>query len=92
MWDYRNQYIDFVKRLHASYPKARFILMASDQFIDDAKYAASLLRLMSPGLPIHAVRFGDLDLMGCDWHPSLADHRKLADLLEGEIKRLRVWQ
>ena len=37
---------------------------------------------------VTTLRFGDLDYGGCDYHPSLADDRKLADLLEAEIRRL----
>lgn len=88
---YRKRYLEFVDGLHKSYPKARFILMGSDEFIGDVQQVASSLRL-SHRLPIHAVRFGELDLLACDWHPSLTDHRKLAALLEREIERLRVWQ
>jgi hypothetical protein len=34
--------------------------------------------------------FGDaaLDLLGCDWHPSLSDHRTLANLLTEFVARL----
>ena len=34
--------------------------------------------------------FGDaaLDLLGCDWHPSLNDHRTLANLLTEFVARL----
>ena len=35
-------------------------------------------------------RFSDLDLTGCDWHPDLADHRALADLLELTIGAMDV--
>ncbi|MEO5772671.1 MAG: SGNH/GDSL hydrolase family protein [Sphingomicrobium sp.] len=88
--DYRGRYAEFVRGRHKAYPRAMFILMGSDQFIDQVRQVASLLQ-RDPALSVQVVRFGELDLAGCDWHPSLVDHRKLADLLDQEIKRLRIW-
>jgi lysophospholipase L1-like esterase len=88
--DYRKRYIAFVDQLHRKHPQARFILMGSDAFIDDVRQIASLLRL-SPGVAVRAVQFSELDLMGCDWHPSLADHRKLAELLQQDIAEAKIW-
>jgi lysophospholipase L1-like esterase len=87
---YRRRYINFVHDLHLTYPKARFILMGSDQFISEVRDVAKAL---SSGSVRHvrAVRFGELDLLGCDWHPSLADNRKLADLLEREVVAMNPW-
>jgi hypothetical protein len=35
----------------------------------------------SLGSKARTVAFGDLALTGCDWHPSLADHEKMAALI-----------
>jgi len=88
--DYRKRYVEFVMKIHRSSPGAKFLLMGSDEFIDDVRQVAGLLR-QSPGVHVKAVRFGELDLQGCDWHPSLADHRRLAQLLEPEVAALRPW-
>jgi lysophospholipase L1-like esterase len=77
---YRTAYADFVRRLHARQPQARFILMGSDAFFPQVEQVAATL---SAGLPgrVTTVRFEGLDLGACDWHPSLADNRRLAALL-----------
>lgn len=87
---YRARYIQFVRDLQRGHPKARFILMGSDLFIAEVeKVAAELNR--SSVVPVSTLRFSGLDFLGCDYHPSLADNRILADLLEKQIKRLSIW-
>jgi len=76
---YRRAYVDFVRRLHRRHPAARFILMGSEAFAADVEQVAASLSA-TPAI-VTTVRFGELDLTGCDWHPSLADNRKLADLI-----------
>ncbi|QIK79647.1 SGNH/GDSL hydrolase family protein [Sphingomonas piscis] len=88
--DYRARYEGFVRGLHARHPNAKFLLMGSDAFILDVRQVAGRLSQL-PGLTIATVQFGDLDRMGCDWHPSLADHRKLTELVETEVAALRPW-
>lgn len=77
---YRTAYADFVRRLHARQPQARFILMGSDAFFPQVEQVAATL---SPTLQgrVTTGRFEGLDLGACDWHPSLADNRRLAALL-----------
>jgi lysophospholipase L1-like esterase len=87
--DYRNRYLRFLVGLHAAYPKAKFLLMGSEAFFQDVRQVASLARLSK--LPVREMRFGNLDLMGCDWHPSLADHRLLAGQVEKEIAAIKPW-
>jgi lysophospholipase L1-like esterase len=85
--DYRARYAEFVRRLHARQPQARFLLMGSDMFYAQVRQVAAQLAGEMPG-QLSTLRFGDLDYRGCDFHPSLADDRKLADLIEAEIRRL----
>lgn len=88
--DYRKRYLEFVNRLRRTHPRADFILMGSDQFISEVRQVASVLRL-STKATVRVLRFGELDLMGCDWHPSLADHRRLADLLQRDLAHGNRW-
>jgi hypothetical protein len=85
--DYHRTYFAFVRSIAARQPQARFILMGSDQFIGDVRQVASQLNRANPGLatPIH---FTGLELTGCDWHPSLGDNLKLAELVAAAIERL----
>ena len=74
---YRQGYVLFARALMARQPQAKLVLMGSDAFIADVQAVAQAL-----GPRARALHFTGLDLGGCDWHPSLADHRALADLLE----------
>lgn len=87
---YRERYIAFVRELHAAQPQARFILMGSDAFIGEVEQVARTVNTDAPGLAA-PLPFGGLDVLACDWHPSLADEVLLADLIEGKIRELGVW-
>lgn len=88
--DYRTRYVQFVHDLQRQEPQARFILMGSDLFFAEVEKVASQLN-QGASRPVSILRFDGLDYLGCDHHPSLADDRILADLLEREIKRVRIW-
>ena len=85
--DYRRTYADFVERLARRQPQARFILMGSDQFIADVRAVAAQVNNRVSGLAT-PVQVTGLELTGCDWHPSVADSVKLADLLATTIESL----
>lgn len=85
---YQDRYIAFARGLLAKQPQARLILMGSDVFYGDVTRVAGALDKAAPGR-VSAVHFTGLELGGCDWHPSLADHQRLADLLQAEITRIR---
>ena len=88
--DYRRRYAEFVRSLHRRHPRARFILMGSEEFHDQvAQVAASLAGELSGR--VVTLRFAGLDKAGCHYHPSLADNRLLAGLVEAEINRLIAW-
>ena len=82
--DYRRSYVAFARSVLARQPQARLLLMGSDAFIEDVRQVAGALnadgRRRAGVLP-----FGGLELTGCDWHPSLADHRRLAAQVEEAI-------
>ena len=77
---YRAAYADFVRQLHARQPQARFILMGSDAFFPQVEQVAAAL-VPAIAKRVTTLRFDKLDLGACDWHPSLADNRRLAELL-----------
>jgi lysophospholipase L1-like esterase len=76
--DYRRAYAAFVRRLAGRHPQARFLLMGADPFFGEVEQVAATLRRTLPGR-VATLSFGGMELTGCDWHPSLADHRRLAD-------------
>jgi lysophospholipase L1-like esterase len=85
--DYRDHYRHFVRALHARQPQARFVLMGSEDFYPQVERVASALAVKMPGR-VSLLRFAGLDRQACHFHPSLADDRLLAGLVEAEIRRL----
>ncbi|WP_066800486.1 SGNH/GDSL hydrolase family protein [Sphingomonas soli] len=73
--DYRAKYADFIRALKHVQPQARFVLMAPDRFAADVAAVAKVTGASLLNVPA-------LELTGCNWHPSLKDHRAMADLVE----------
>lgn len=78
--DYRAKYVAFIQRLRANQPQARFVLMAAENFRADVEQVAA-----ATGATL--VDSGTLELTGCNWHPSLKDHRAMADRVEAALAR-----
>lgn len=89
--DYRKTYEDFLWRLHAQQPQARFVLMGSDMFFADVGQVAAEANARAPGLAT-PVKFGGLELTACNWHPSVRDDRTLAGLLAPLLKQVAGWK
>ena len=81
---YRARYLAFVRDLGSRHKPARFVLMGSDTFFAEVERVAATLSSEMPGR-VQAIRFGGLDLAGCDWHPSIADDRLMAELIKQAI-------
>jgi lysophospholipase L1-like esterase len=89
--DWRTKYVAFVRRLMARQPQARFLLMGHDPFFADVELVAAELN-RNAARPVVTLHYGDLQLTGCNWHPSLADHRAIADLVAGAVSRIEgLW-
>ncbi|WP_116091940.1 SGNH/GDSL hydrolase family protein [Sphingomonas crusticola] len=82
--DYRASYVDFARRLRAGSPQATLILMGSDAFFGAVEQVAATLN-RDGGRPVLTLHFGDLELTGCNYHPSLKDQAGLAASLESLI-------
>jgi len=81
---YRDRYIAFARSLMARQPQAKLVLMGSDSFYDLVSEVATSL---NDPARVATVRFGGLALTGCNYHPSLADHQAMADLLQTTLAR-----
>ncbi|MES2987425.1 MAG: GDSL-type esterase/lipase family protein [Pseudomonadota bacterium] len=79
--DYRVHYVAFIRWLRREQPQAKFVLMAADNFAADVEAVAA-----DAGATV--VRVPALELTGCNWHPSLKDHRDMADLVEKAVAPL----
>jgi lysophospholipase L1-like esterase len=82
--DYRSTYVAFARSLLARQPQARLLLMGSDAFIEDVRQVAAALNANGSPRPT-VLPFAGLELTGCDWHPSLEDHRRLTAQVEEAI-------
>ena len=85
---YRSAYAAFVRDLHARQPQARFILMGSQDFLPQVRQVAASLAMPDR---VTTLLFSGLDHGGCQFHPSLADDRLLADSIAKAIGRLSIW-
>jgi lysophospholipase L1-like esterase len=79
--DYRRAYAGFIRDLAQRQPQARFLLIAGDSFAADVEQVANTVDAETPGLAT-PVRITGMELGACDWHPSIADQRMMADRLE----------
>lgn len=77
--DYRKRYIAFVRARQAAQPRARILLMGAENFHPDVAAVAE-------ATGVTAVKVPALEMTGCNWHPSLKDHRVMADLLAAALR------
>lgn len=85
--DYRQAYAGFIRDLARRQPQARFLLIAGDSFAADVEYVAKTVDAETPSLAT-PVRITGMDLGACDWHPSIADQKMMADRLEAAARTL----
>lgn len=93
-----NTYISFVKKLRAHYPRTKFILLSSPMADDVLR---NFLRVSLTSIVNIFHQQGDQGIYkyifetqykgGCDFHPSVAEHHKIAAELSGFIKTLNIW-
>lgn len=89
--DYRAQYLAFARDLLQRHPQARLLLMAGPNFVAEVRAVAAALD--SSGLRVRVVPYAGLELTGCDWHPSLRDHQRLAEALSEALHGFgEVWR
>ncbi len=92
---YEERYVTFVRDLRARHPKAFFVLWATDLANGeiDAEVRKVADRLRAGGeRRLAYVPVTGLAMTGCDYHPSAADDRVIADALAGVVAKNRVWK
>lgn len=92
------KYISFLKRLRGYYPTANFILLTSPMADETLKVfmqktlGAVALQLNSEGdTRVDTYFFSRSYTGGCDYHPSLDEHKLIAAELTAAIKRIVGW-
>lgn len=94
--DFEVAYAAFLRELRKKNPDAFILLVVLETF--DADYVAgnrsALKTLQQEGdQRIDLLTYPQLENTGCHWHPSLKDHRAMADLVSGYIAaRPELWQ
>lgn len=86
--DYEHHYIAFVGRLRKAYPKALFVLWATD--LADGEIAREVSRVTETlraggDRRVAFVPVNGLSFTGCDAHPSVADDQRIALAIERAI-------
>jgi lysophospholipase L1-like esterase len=87
--DFEERYVDFVRSLRARNPQAFLILWATDTANGEVAEEAGRVveRLKAAGeRRIAFVPIAGLQFSGCNYHPSLADERTIADRLAKAVQ------
>ena len=94
--DYEQAYVAFVQSLRKRYPKASFVLWATDLWEGEiqAEVEAVTAKLRASGeTKITFVPMHGLTMTGCHTHPSVADDKTLANILIKAIDAIPdAWQ
>ncbi|MFD9252233.1 SGNH/GDSL hydrolase family protein [Streptomyces bottropensis] len=92
---YEGAYHGFLDKLRARYGRGTFLVVAAARLWNTTAFTEATLRIVQ-----ERVRRGDgrvshwyyddpgLDHLGCDWHPSLHDHRIISGLLDDHLAGL----
>lgn len=93
--DWLAAYRAFLASLRGRYGKPAIIVTGSYLWPDD-RLRPLLQKLVADeqkaGNKVSFLDWGNLELTGCSWHPSLADHRKMSELLKARIaEQGNVW-
>ena len=99
---FRAAYLKFVSDLRAHYPAARFFLalgtmLSGDNYNQAGAYLKAVIaaRATAGDKNLTLLEFGtqdqNADGLGCDYHPSLKTHQKMADKLQAALKADLGW-
>ena len=89
--DYERSYVAFVQSLRARWPDAHFLLWSTGLHEGEIRRSVQqvVARLHGTGdARVGYVPVDGLEMGGCHWHPSLADHARIADILQARIDAL----
>ncbi|TXJ22650.1 MAG: acetyl xylan esterase [Chitinophagaceae bacterium] len=92
-----NNYITFLERLRQYYPAATIVCLNSpmgDEKLTIAmkKYLTAITeKMQKTDKKIHAFFYSRQYNSGCSWHPSLEEHRQIAEELTAFVKKLMKW-
>jgi lysophospholipase L1-like esterase len=99
---FQNTYTQFVQELRGHYPAARFFLavgpmLGGAQYTQASSYLRGVLaaRAAAGDKNLTVLEFGTQDMaadgIGCDYHPSLKTHQKMADKMTAALRADLAW-
>ncbi|MER8007825.1 SGNH/GDSL hydrolase family protein [Streptomyces sp. NPDC094149] len=93
--DYETAYHGFLDKLRALYGPRTFLLVSATRLADTTVFAETTRRIVRTRNEQGDDRVrhwyydgADLDHLGCDWHPSVHDHRIISGLLDDRLAAL----
>ncbi|WP_458248894.1 SGNH/GDSL hydrolase family protein [Streptomyces sp. MAI_2237] len=93
--DYERAYHGFLDKLRAQYGPGTFLLVSATRLADTTVFAETTRRIVRTRNDRGDDRVGHwyydgagLDYLGCDWHPSVHDHRIISGLLDEHLAAL----
>lgn len=100
--DFQTAYLKFMTDLRAHYPSARFFLaigtmLSGESYTKALSYLKAVIeaRASAGDKNLTLLEFGSQDAnadgLGCDYHPSLKTHQKMADKLVAALKADMGW-
>lgn len=93
--DFQSSYVAFVARLRASNPTAHFVIWTTDTANGEvaSEVRGAIEKMKAEGEKrIDFVEIPGLEFGGCNYHPSIADDRKIADRLAAVIDARNIWR
>jgi hypothetical protein len=93
-----NNYISFLKTLRAYYPKSTFVLLSSPMANDKLRnFMKATITSVQQSMnnngdkKVYSYVFNKQYSSGCDYHPSLDEHKLIAKELTTFIKKIMKW-
>jgi len=90
-------YLKFLARVRTNYPTAKIVCIAGpsgsgDKFTIQQKYVRAIVDSFQKNNKwVYYFDFSPFDMNGSDWHPNVAEHKRMADELIPFLKKITDW-
>lgn len=94
---YVNSYLNFLSTIRENYPVAKIVCIAGpsnggEQWIRLQSCVGAVVNQFSKtDKSVFYFAFSSFQMNGSDWHPNVEEHRRMADELIPEIKKIMNW-
>lgn len=87
--DFTVKYVALAETIRKRYPTAQFIVLGRVELLPRLQTVAFVLQKKWGG-KVPLLSEGNMNLAGCERHPSVQDHRQIAEILAPELAR--IWR